>query len=124
MRHFGSSGRSSARRERELERVKSSRGRAGSAVGRESENFFKKILIELSQQKQIKWFEKTRKFSPDDWVGIDFFVVSNDGRRHEVNVKSSQTGLQKRKPNIIYVVVGLCPDKEEILEQLRKERII
>ncbi len=109
---------------RELRRIRRAKGRAGSAVGRGSENFFKKILIELYQQKQIKWFEKTRKFSPDDWVEIDFFIGSLDGRRHEVDVKSSQPLLQKRKPNIIYVVVGLCPDKEEILKQLRKEGII
>ncbi len=122
MKHFKSFSHSA--RHREWRRIRFSKGRAGSAVGRESEEFFKKILVELYQQKQIRWFEKTRKFSPDDWVGIDFFVGSNDGRRHEVNVKSSQTWLQKRKPNIIYVVVGLCPDKEEILEQLRKEGII
>lgn len=110
---------------RELQRIKSSQGKAGTAVGKGSEDFFKGVLIKLYQERKIKGFRKTRKWSFADYHrGIDFFIWGIDEKVHGINVKSSEAWLVKRKPDIIYIVVGLHPEEKEIVKQLRKYKII
>lgn len=110
---------------RELQRIKSSRGKAGSAIGKGSEDFFKGVLIKLYQEGKIKGFKKTRKWSFDDYHrGTDFFIWGIDERMHRVDIKSSKIWKEGEKPGIIYIVVGLHPDEKDILRQLRKYKII
>ena len=109
---------------RELRRIRFSKGRAGSATGRFSENFFGDLLLELRRERRINDFEKIPKYSPEDSWGIDFYVYSLKGRKYKVDVKSSGIWIGRKIPNTVYIIVGLCPDKEKILEQLRKEGII
>ena len=91
--------------------------------GRSSEDFFGALLLELFKQGLIKDFERIPKYSLEDSWGIDFYVYSLDGRRYKVDVKSSEIWIGRKNPNTVYIIVGLCPDKEKILEQLRKEGI-
>ena len=116
--------RRNARAFRELRRIKRLKIRKGKAVGRNSEDILGKILGQLRRERRIRDFERVPKYSPEDLHGIDYFIYGFDGRRFKVDVKSSEFWIKRRNPNIIYIIVGLEPDRDKILSELRRCGVI
>lgn len=110
---------------RELRRIKSSQGKIGSAIGKGSEDFFEGVLTTLLQRGKIKGFRRTIKWSPDDrYGGTDFFITDLNGREYRVDIKSSKARTGMKRPDIVYIVIGLYPKEKKILRQLQNSKII
>ena len=110
---------------RELQRIKSSQGKVGSAIGEDREDFFEGVLTKLLQQGKIKGFRRTIKWSTEDREeGTDFFITDLNGREHRVDIKSSKTRARRKRPGIVYIVIGLHSKEKNILRQLQKYKII
>jgi len=110
---------------RELQRIESSQRRIGSVIGKSSEDFFEGILISLLQQGRIKEFRRTAKWSPDDREGgTDFFITDLNGREYRVDIKSSKIRTGRKRPGIVYIVIGLHPKEKKVLRQLQRHGII
>jgi len=122
MRHFKPP---KPRDKRELQRIKSSQRRIGSVIGKDSEDFFERVLTSLLQQGRIRGFKRTAKWSLDDREGgTDFFITDLEGREHRIDVKSSKFWIGEKRPGVIYIVIGLHPKETKILRQLKRHGII
>jgi len=85
--------------------------------GRRNEERVKEILQKMKEAKEIVDFYQT----PPDTPGIDFIIINLEGRKIEIQVKSSETGLNKHKrryPEIPGIVVNENYNDEKIQQEI------
>jgi hypothetical protein len=95
----------------------------GWSRGEESEDKVLQILEELRKEGEIKDFGQSFRFSQEDSRGIDFLIITKDGKLIPLQVKSSfnQGDKGKYKGRGIYYLRGVA---EKTLEEIKKEILV
>jgi hypothetical protein len=78
-------------------------------------------LSQMLESGEIVSFYKTNK-KDDKFRGIDFFVISQEGEKIPIQIKSSFSGAKthlKEFPNIPVIVIELHEDLESIKNKIR-----
>jgi len=89
--------------------------------GRYAEEKTEDALSQMLENGEIVSFYKTNK-KDDKFRGIDFFVISQEGEKIPIQIKSSSRGAKthlKEFPNIPVIVIELHEDLESIKNKIR-----
>ena len=98
----------------------------GDANGFEAEAKVKKALRICKKRKFLREARQTRRFSPDDLSGVDFFVTLLNGERIMIQVKSYYTFDEEKKyreKGIKFLPI-FPSDDEEMARQKVQELIL
>jgi DNA-binding Lrp family transcriptional regulator len=92
----------------------------GWTQGEESEEKVRKVVEELKVEGKIKDFGQSLKFYLEDKAGIDFVIITNDGKLILIQVKSSLNQADKKEyeKRGIYYLGGV---REKTPEEIKKE---